>query len=243
MRCKYFFWLVGLGLLLGQSLLAETVTLRSGEKKVGTILMQNEQVLLLRDASGARFQYPLSEVLAITEDEVPEVQEEVAAVRQSSKHVSVSLQLAGGGAFVPSGRSGGVLGVDLAIGSYRIKDRPFFLGGTVGFRTVFLGDDYTLIPIRLKAEMPILEGKHTPLVGLAVGYGIATGKHMRGGLNAGVDAGWQYRFRPGKALALTAYCEFQNVKMPVVDTYVEHRYESNALRSLLSTGVRASLYF
>ena len=53
---------------------AETLILRTGARVQGEILLQNEEVVIIRDASGARFQYPRAEVVEIIATE--EAQEE-----------------------------------------------------------------------------------------------------------------------------------------------------------------------
>ena len=55
-------WLMCL-LLAGTTFVsAEVVRLKSGKTIEGTILFQNDEVIVIRDASGARFQYPKSEI-------------------------------------------------------------------------------------------------------------------------------------------------------------------------------------
>ena len=51
----------------------EVVTLRSGKVMTGTVIVQNDEVLILRDANGARFQFPAAEVVKV------EAEEEAAA--------------------------------------------------------------------------------------------------------------------------------------------------------------------
>ncbi|MCI5682038.1 MAG: hypothetical protein MR293_08735, partial [Bacteroidales bacterium] len=44
---------------------AEVLTLRTGAIVVGTIVFENEEVVVLKDASGARYQYPREDVLSV----------------------------------------------------------------------------------------------------------------------------------------------------------------------------------
>ena len=44
---------------------AETIVLRTGARVKGEIVLQNADVVIVRDASGARFQYPRAEVQEI----------------------------------------------------------------------------------------------------------------------------------------------------------------------------------
>ena len=54
---------------------AETIVLRTGARMVGTIVMQNEDVVIFRNAEGARFQYPRADVQEILKEDVPDVSE------------------------------------------------------------------------------------------------------------------------------------------------------------------------
>ena len=54
---------------------AETVTLRSGKVITGTILIQNDEVVIIRDANGARHQYPAAEVLSVSSSDAREEEE------------------------------------------------------------------------------------------------------------------------------------------------------------------------
>ena len=48
---------------------AETLLLHTGARVKGTIVFQNEEVVIIRNADGARFQYPRAEIDAILADE------------------------------------------------------------------------------------------------------------------------------------------------------------------------------
>ena len=59
---------------------AETLLLHTGARVKGTIVFQNEEVIIIRNADGARFQYPRAEIEAILADEAenPEKAEKTA---------------------------------------------------------------------------------------------------------------------------------------------------------------------
>ena len=58
---------------------AETIVLRTGARVKGTIVFQNEEVVIVRDGNGARFQYPRAEVEQIVADANAEEEEVVVA--------------------------------------------------------------------------------------------------------------------------------------------------------------------
>ena len=82
---------------------AETIVLRMGSRVHGSIVFQNEEVVIIRDAEGARFQYPRADILEILEDEefVDEQKQPEEETILSSKKVSIVLELGGGAAMIP----------------------------------------------------------------------------------------------------------------------------------------------
>ena len=47
---------------------AEVVVLRSGQQIKGEMLLNNDEVVILRQKNGLRYQYPKTEVVAIKDD-------------------------------------------------------------------------------------------------------------------------------------------------------------------------------
>ena len=161
---------------------AETIVLRTGARVRGTIVFQNEEVVIVRNTEGARFQYPRADVeFILTAEEAPEeevkVEEEVV---QTSKKASILIELGGNGSFVPQGEAGGGFAVDLLVGSHHIGDRHLFIGGGLGFHGVFVGSQvYNFLPLQVALRMPLIESKHAPMFGVGVGYGIAVNETLQ----------------------------------------------------------------
>ena len=57
-------------LILSCPIFAEVVTLRSGQTVRGEIVLQNDEVVIIRTNNGMRHQYPTSEVVSIRSNEV-----------------------------------------------------------------------------------------------------------------------------------------------------------------------------
>jgi hypothetical protein len=102
---------------------AETIILRTGARVKGTIIFQNEEVVVVRDESGARFQYLRADVEQILSDEdAAAAQPEPTVVTEEpeitvSKKASILLELAGGAAVIPGDASGFAASADLLVGS------------------------------------------------------------------------------------------------------------------------------
>ena len=118
-------------LLAAVMMQAEIVTLKNGTQVRGQILIQNDEVVILRDASGARYQYPRAEVVSIAEEEQTVVEEEeVKTVGDGhKKKASILLEPSVGAAILPSdGKTGVAYSVDLLVGSHNLADHRIFVG-------------------------------------------------------------------------------------------------------------------
>lgn len=198
---------------------ASVLVLRSGKTIVGDILVQNDDVVIIRDASGRRFQYPASEVERVDNDTTAAVQEDgvhaEAKVRTLSlqRKTSIRVNVAGGVALLPNQATGGYVSGDFRVGANNLADKYIEVGGGIGYRAIMMSSKvYSLLPVTAYVHVPMMEGKHVPIAAMSVGYGIGLGS-IRGGLTAGVDLGWQYRFSQLSALMLGLNAQFQQVSM------------------------------
>jgi len=229
---------------------AETIVLRTGARVKGTIVFQNEEVVIVRESeSGARFQYPRADVEAILSDEeaddsafqdLGKSDEDIT----TTKKASILLELSGGAAVIPNETVGGAAGVDLLVGSHHIGDKHVFVGGGLGYHGLFLGaEKYNFLPIQVAVRMPFMETKHAPVFGFSAGYGVALSKNYLGGIYAGVDLGYRCQINPKTALALVAYAQFQQAKITTTTVIEEDSFESKTGRNLVTSGIKLCLYF
>ncbi len=227
---------------------ADTVVLRTGARLKGTILMQNEEVLILRDTEGARFQFPRADVAEITADDAPVAagtsQNEEEPEIRTAKKVSALLEISGGAALRPNETAGGGVGADLIIGTHHIGNRHIFIGGGLGYHGVFLGaEKYHFLPIQAALRLPLVEAKHAPVFGVALGYGVALGKSYAGGLYAGLDFGYRYRLNSKTAVAVVAFARFQQAKVEVTEVIDNMEFVNKTGRNLITPGIKLALYF
>lgn len=226
---------------------AETLLLRTGARVKGDILFQNEEVVVLRNAEGARFQYPRAEIQEILT--VDPVEEEVVVEEQkdeikTAKKVSVSLELGGGAACIPNSAVGGGFSVDFLVGSHHIGQRHIFLGAGLGYHGMFIGaEKYNFLPIQLALRLPLLEQKHAPVFGMSLGYGIALSKDYKGGIYAGLDFGYRYQINEKTALAVVASAQFQQAKIAATEIIDGSTFTNYTGRYLVSPELKLILMF
>lgn len=246
--------LIALCLVCALCACAETVLLRTGARVEGEIIFQNEEVVIVRDASGARFQYPKSDVEQILSAEEESKDEGISGLEDEgkvegeeiavSKKASILLELGGGAACVPGEAVGGGFGVDLLVGSHHIGSRHLFIGGGLGYHGMFIGaEQYNFLPIQAAFRMPLTEEKHAPVFGVAVGYGIALSGDYTGGLYAGMDFGYRCQLNEKTALALVAFAQFQQANIRVMEVVDGASFINNVGRYLVLPGLKFALYF
>ena len=247
---------------------AETIRLKSGKTLEGTVIFRNEEVVVFRDANGKRFQYPMSDVeVILTDEEAAELRAKQAKNADSDEEklnvqaykapkVSILLGAYGGGLVMPAHtpaetpappslgpQLGGSFGADFNIGSYSMLGRKIFLGGGLGYHGVTLnGKTLSFLPVQLRAEVPLMQTKHAPLLGLSVGYGIGL-NGVKGGVYSSLLFGWKASFgrKGGFFLGITG--DVQGARLTVTEVIEDKTYRSEVQRVLVGFGVRMGLYF
>ena len=258
---------------------ADVVVLQSGKEIQGTILVQNEEVVIIKTTSGSRFQYPADEVKTIRKEKSDrqggadqsacaregETIEDRQAHPSSVKRVSVAIELVGGAASKPKDdNTYGNLSAHLLVGSHNLLHRGIFLGGSVGYlgalytttQTIVTTTTpivkktttaYSFLPITLAARIPLLQDKHSPMIGMQLGYGIALSKDYQGGLNAGLNIGYCYRISERQRLYVAADCQFQQAFITTTEHITDnegqkHEYNHPAGQCFIQYGVRLGIY-
>lgn len=227
---------------------AETIILRTGARMEGTIVMQNDEVVIFRNAEGARFQYPRADVQEILKEDVNAVnektEEQANQALQTTKRVSALLEIGGGAAINPNDAAGGGVSADLIIGSHHIGNRHLLIGGGLGYHGLFFkGEKLHFLPIQVALRMPFIEATHAPVFGLSLGYGIALSKEYKGGIYAGVEFGYRYQINAKSALSVVAFAQFLQAKVNVIETIEGEEFINKTGRNFVIPGIKLALYF
>lgn len=250
MMYRHFFLFV-LSVCFALSVWADKVVLQNGKTITGQVLIQNDEVVIIRDAAGMRFQFPASDVALVSKEEVTNLDTLVAEapVVSSSKKAAILLEVAGGGASLPKENAGGNLCVDVLVGTFDLASRHIFVGGGLGYRGMFRdGQTYSFLPLEVAVRVPFLTNIHAPYVGASVGYGFSVNKAYKGGLSAGLDVGYRYQSSPQYAIGLAIFTSFQQSQMQVVERIqdadeVTSDFSHFAGRSWVMYGLKFAVYF
>lgn len=227
---------------------ADVIRLKTGKSIDGEILLQNEQVVVLRDRTGAKFQYPMAEVAAIDRSkEAVAAPAETKAVRpaETERKAMFRFELAGGLGMADK-TPGGAMAADLLVGGRRLAGREIFLGGGVGYHGIWAdGRAYHFLPIQICIRYTILQDRpHSPYLGVGIGYGAALSRSYVGGIYSGLDFGYRYLTpRRHKTIAVGVFAHIQGCRIP---TFVsipdddEQYAQDDAGRLLSQVGLKIS---
>ena len=201
-------------LMLADDAVLHRVVFRSGRVMVGEIVLQNEEVVIVKDSYGARFQFPMSDIREITElkSDEPQAQKDDKSSRSVTnvKRTSLGVRVGGGVAGIGE-KTGGVVAADLRLGANNVAKRHIFIGGQVGYRALMSeGKVLSVLPIDVAMELPLTEGVHVPMIGAALGYGVGIGG-PRGGVNAGLSLAYRYHFSRTGAFHIGLSAEVQQL--------------------------------
>lgn len=237
------FFLLFIGAFLSSQ--GAVITLKGGKKVSGEVLVQNEDVVIVRDNTGARFQYPASEVLIVEDGNAKE--EEVVVVEETKKpqgkKMTFLLDFGGGGAFVPHDKNGGFFGGELLIGSRYIGQKSFFLGGGLNVECMFMPNStYVFLPLEVALKVPFLEGKHSPFVGVNLGYGFGV-KDCKGGIYTSAEVGWRYVINPRANMYVSLRVQFQQASVNATTTIDETAFNDYSGRNFVIFGSQFGISF
>lgn len=296
-------WLVCLLMVAGTSFVsADVIRLKSGKTIEGTILFENEEVIVIRDTAGTRYQYPVREVEASPlpspegkgegnkEQGAKSKETDSKDVRTPSpqavlspyhrgrventlgeqlkqqetvntgKKVAMGISVFGGGMAMPGQitagdalaeedskatgpKLGGHAGAEVMVGTSNLFQRRIFLGGSAGYQAYMLGGQVlSFIPIKLRAEVPLMLTQHAPVLGMGVGYGIGL-QNVKGGLCADIVFGWRYSYSRKGAFFMGVFADFEGAEVTLNETVSGKEYTSKSYRNLCGFGAKMTLYF
>lgn len=238
-----------IALLLTSLSMAEVVVLQNGQRIRGEIVLQNEEVLIIRSNNGMRYQYPINQVSSILEDTDNAIAAEVSNTTARKKTVTLGAQATAGAAYVPQLGWGVHTGADLMIGA-NIAKRKIFVGGEVGYRAKIINEvAYSFIPLQLCVSSTLGNQRSAPFVGMNIGYGFSTDHHTKGGICVGAEVGWHYEIDTNTSLVLSLNAEWQQAQTDVNQTIIypesneRKDYTNHMGVNFLTFGAKIAIYF
>lgn len=235
-------------LLLPPSVLAEVVTLRTGKVVTGEIILQNEEVLIIRTKNGDRYQYPAVEILSVKSEKT--ALNDTLVASSKLRKVVVRLQTSGGAVYMPEIGWGGQFAFDLMLGTRKIQDTRIFLAAGLGYRAKAFASEhaeqtkhvtYSFMPLQAVVAMPLGGREHAPVLGVSFGYGFALNKQTQGGICVGAEFGWSYAISEVVDLQLALVAELQQAKIDVRQIVNDLEYINHMGCNFATLGVKLAV--
>ena len=226
---------------------AEIVVLRSGKTIKGEILLSNDEVVIVRQKDGSRFQIPTAEVLRIAINDPS--QENTGASTQtkiSVKKVAMRMVAGGGAAYLPYHGWGGAAQVDVMLGSHNLLNKQIFLGGSIGYHGVFVADQsYSWIPLQLAVQVPVLlpETRLCPTIGGNIGYAFATSDDWGSGMCAGVNLGGRYTINERSSMTFALKAQWLQTRIDVTENIQGIDYQNHIGVPQITLGASLGIQF
>ena len=231
--------------------MAEVVVLQSGQSVKGDIVLQNEDVVIIRTTNGMRYQYPMNEVVSInTEEKDTNATNTSKTTKAKTQIVSICAQAMGGALYIPNIGWGGYAGADLKVGANILENRRVFIGGEFGYRVkVVEKEAYSFIPLQVCMSSILSDKQSAPIVGVSVGYGFAANAGTQGGICAGADVGWSFEINDETRFVLGLNAEWQqaqtkvNQQITFPETNETKSYENYMGVNFITFGAKVAIHF
>jgi len=227
---------------------AEVVILRSGQSVVGEVLLNNDEVVIVRKKDGTRYQYPKTEVVSIQEEgQTNAILTDSTQSLPNTQKVALRIMATGGAAYIPAWGWGGNVQADIMLGAHNVMDKSIFIGGAIGYHSVFVPEQsYGWIPLQLVMQSPIMWEKNKdcyPTVGVNIGYAFAANKQWKGGLCTGVSIGGVYAISDNSHLLFALRAQWQQTRIQIVENIHGIDYNNVVGNSILTLGASIGLQF
>ena len=123
-------------LLSQETIRLNKVTLLSGEVLVGEILMKNQEIILIKTLSGSRFQFPVSEIKSIEQNDVKsgEIKTENDIKVIDAANLCGIFEIIGGVSNAENKYQNAISNqLSLPFGTRKVRNKDIFIGGGIGY--------------------------------------------------------------------------------------------------------------
>lgn len=235
---------------------AETrkITLTTGEVYFGEILVENEQIIMIRTSDGSRYQFPRSDVKTIETDFVIKKPSEaerknIPEAVESDEKIIMLLDVHGG---ISSARHGfshaPMVQGALVIGAKDIIFQNTFLGGGIGYTILFpsnYSDKGTIdfLPVFARFQTFIGSGWLVPYFEIDVGYGFSLNSDFGGGAMLKLSVGFAQKINYQSTFYFGVFAGLQNFSGKLTETNEFGTFNYHGNSSMQNLGAKIALKF
>lgn len=237
--------------VFSQDTTVDKVTLKTGEVYIGEIILKNNDIVMLKDTEGTRFQFPISEIKSIEKvtsaDIIKNTKTGIPVSDSGLGNVCGLLELSGGlgsaknkFSSMPNGQA------SLSFGSRMLQSKVLFIGGGVGYFSVFESQSSEIIsfvPLYMRLKSNFSKKKTSPYILFDAGYSFALTSGYEGGLYSKVGLGVQHNATAKTSIYWGAFTSIQNFTGTLTETNNALPYNYYGNSSIVNFGLNLGLQF
>lgn len=228
------------------SQLRDVILLKSGEKVQGKIISRTNNVLTLKTDDGKRFQFQLSEIASIKQEEISR-KPEVKPTQHQGNFAGI-LEINGGVAIAKSTPipTSLAMAASLAFGSKNAFASNGFLGLGVGYETSLAknnSDKLTFLPVFILLQKTFTTNRTAPFVSSNVGYAFKLNENYVGGAYFKLSVGVSLHVSEKTAFNIGLYGKIQQISGTVIEQNHLGEFTGEGNAKMLGTGLGVSFIF
>jgi len=223
------------------------ITLKSGAEFVGVIILKNDELIMLRDNAGARFQFALTEVDKI-ETAAKTLSDSTSAIPSEIEGATANqfcgqLELSIGNALARKAFDfASITQAELSFGNRKAFGKDLFVGVGAGY--IWLADaDLGLVPATLKIQMYTSKNRTSPFLGFESGYAFSTTKNTSGGAFAKISAGVNHRLNYKLAIYAGISAAVYGISSKLTETTQSGNYNFDGSTTINALTLKAGFQF
>ena len=252
---KYIFLLFllvfGLQLWGQETISKDKVTLTTGEVYIGEIVVKTSEMVMIKTETGAKFQFPLSQVKLIEKvsgNRLSNTQSLNSSNLLYSEDIfSGQLELAGGVSSTNNSFSTSpTAGVSLTFGNKKAFGKDVFLGAGMGYNITFFEsgtNPLELIPVYLRIQNTFTKERTAPFLGVDAGYAFSVNSNFGGGSFFKLSVGIVRKINFKTSLIVGIYGGLNQISGGLTEIRENHSYTYVGSTTMTSYGARFSLQF
>lgn len=225
-----------------QTVVVSVITLKTGEKYRGEIVVRNDEILMLKTEDGKRYQFLINEIEKIKQEPSAVSKKEIVSEEKTKNLFGGMLSLNAGLGSAPGAiASSPVTNISVALGTHRTLGTNAFLGIGSGIETLFTKN-------KALNYIPFFIGIHNDFgkvfaCGLRTGYDFALNKLYKGGPMAEITGGISYRLTDTAGMYFGLFGQIRQINGPLTEKTPWGEFTGINNDALYNLGLKASYTF
>jgi len=237
------------------------ITLTTGEIYFGEILVENEQIIMIRTSDGSRYQFPINEVKSVEFAVVANAGKRfftsafttpknlAPETTENDEKIIMLIDVHGGVSSARHAFSYALMAQGaLVIGAKDVVFPNTFLGGGIGYSILF-PNDYSeggtidFLPVFARFQTFIGSGWLTPYFEIDVGYGFSLNSDFGGGAMLKLSVGLAQKINPQSAFYFGVFAGLQNFSGKLTETNEFGTFNYHGNSTIQHLGAKIALKF